>query len=119
MESFRFTSILYILIMIFLSCIIQHKFQFYKHIDHFVEYAYSFNKSTDDAVKLKDCKNCIVIKDSGSPKIIKEKNLNVLFIHIPKNAGMTIRYSPMLKGKCAIAVPAIHKSEQYTHLHVF
>lgn len=41
--------------------------------------------------------------------------LTKLFIHIPKNAGMTIRYSPMLKGKCAIAVPAIHKSEQYTH----
>jgi hypothetical protein len=41
--------------------------------------------------------------------------LTKLFIHIPKNAGMTIRYSPMLKGKCAIAVPAIHKSVQYTH----
>lgn len=40
--------------------------------------------------------------------------LTKLFIHIPKNAGMTIRYSPMLKGKCAIAVPAIHKSVQYT-----
>jgi hypothetical protein len=92
MESNKyFTSIVYILILISLSCFIQHKFQFYKHIDHFVEYAYSFNKSTDDAVKLKDCKNCIVIEDKGSPKIIKEKDINVLFIHIPKNAGTWVR----------------------------
>jgi hypothetical protein len=65
---------------------------FYEHIDHFVEYAYSFNKATDDAVKLENCKNCIVMDDNnGAPKIIKEKKINLLFIHIPKNAGTWVR----------------------------
>lgn len=37
-----------------------------------------------------------------------------LFIHIPKNAGMTIRHSPMLKEKILVAGSNIHKSPQYS-----
>ena len=37
-----------------------------------------------------------------------------LFIHIPKNAGMTIRHSDVLRSKIAIAGPDKHQSEQYT-----
>ena len=37
-----------------------------------------------------------------------------IFIHIPKNAGMTIRRSPQLADKIIPASPNIHKSEQYT-----
>lgn len=38
-----------------------------------------------------------------------------LFIHIPKNAGMTIRHSDALRSKIAIAGPDKHQSEQYTN----
>lgn len=37
-----------------------------------------------------------------------------IFIHIPKNAGMTIRRSPQLADKIIPASPSIHKSENYT-----
>jgi hypothetical protein len=37
-----------------------------------------------------------------------------IFIHIPKNAGMTIRRSPQLADKIIPAGPKIHKSEQYS-----
>ena len=37
-----------------------------------------------------------------------------LFIHIPKNAGMTIRRSPMLNNRIIIAGSNIHKSPQYS-----
>ncbi len=37
-----------------------------------------------------------------------------LFIHIPKNAGMTIRRSPMLNNKIMLAGSNIHKSPQYS-----
>ena len=37
-----------------------------------------------------------------------------LFIHIPKNAGMTIRRSPMLSSKIMIAGTNVHKSPQYS-----
>ena len=37
-----------------------------------------------------------------------------LFVHIPKNAGMTIRKSPQLAGKFMTAVPENHKSKEYT-----
>ena len=37
-----------------------------------------------------------------------------LFIHIPKNAGMTIRRSPMLNGKIMIAAQQWHKSPEYS-----
>ena len=96
MESKIFTSIVCILTLIILSCFIQQKFMLFKHIDHFVELAYSFNKCNDEPVKLENCKNCIVINDKGSPKIIKEKDINLLFIHIPKNAGTWVR--KMLPG---------------------
>jgi hypothetical protein len=96
MKSDRFTSIVCILTLITLSCLIQHKFQFYEQIDHYVEYAYSFNKSNDEPVKLKECKNCVVIVENGAPRIIKEKDINLLFIHIPKNAGTWVR--KMLPG---------------------
>ena len=36
------------------------------------------------------------------------------FIHIPKNAGMTIRHSPQLKPKILTAIPQYHVSEDYT-----
>lgn len=38
-----------------------------------------------------------------------------LFIHIPKNAGMTIRHSDALRSKIAIAGSDKHQSEQYTN----
>ena len=37
-----------------------------------------------------------------------------LFIHIPKNAGMTIRRSPMLNSKIMLAGSNIHKSPEYS-----
>jgi hypothetical protein len=37
-----------------------------------------------------------------------------LFIHIPKNAGMTIRRSPMLNNKIMIAGSNVHKSPAYS-----
>lgn len=37
-----------------------------------------------------------------------------LFIHIPKNAGMTIRLSPMLNNQIIIAGSNIHKSPEYS-----
>lgn len=37
-----------------------------------------------------------------------------LFIHIPKNAGMTIRRSPMLSNRIMLAGSNIHKSPQYS-----
>ena len=37
-----------------------------------------------------------------------------VFIHIPKNAGMTIRKSPMLLNKFVPAGPDVHKSREYT-----
>ena len=37
-----------------------------------------------------------------------------VFIHIPKNAGMTIRRSDALRGKIIWAVPKVHKSPIYT-----
>jgi hypothetical protein len=40
--------------------------------------------------------------------------LKKLFIHIPKNAGMTIRRSPMLQSKIMIAGSNIHKSAEYS-----
>ena len=40
--------------------------------------------------------------------------LKRIFIHIPKNAGMTIRRSPQLADKILPAAPQIHKSKQYT-----
>ena len=38
-----------------------------------------------------------------------------LFIHIPKNAGMTIRKSHMLKDKIIIASASLHKSKEYSN----
>jgi hypothetical protein len=40
--------------------------------------------------------------------------LKRIFIHIPKNAGMTIRRSPQLANKIIPATPQIHKSKQYS-----
>jgi hypothetical protein len=40
--------------------------------------------------------------------------INKLFIHIPKNAGMTIRKSPMISNKIIAAGPNTHKSKEYT-----
>jgi len=37
-----------------------------------------------------------------------------LFIHIPKNAGLTIRRSPLLQNRIILAGPAAHKSREYT-----
>lgn len=37
-----------------------------------------------------------------------------IFIHIPKNAGMTIRNSPLLQNQILPAIPEIHKNEKYT-----
>ena len=37
-----------------------------------------------------------------------------LFIHIPKNAGMTIRRSPMLNNRIILAGEQNHKSPEYT-----
>ena len=37
-----------------------------------------------------------------------------VFIHIPKNAGMTIRKSPQLSQKIIIATTNIHKSKEYS-----
>ena len=37
-----------------------------------------------------------------------------LFIHIPKNAGLTIRRSDALRGKIILATPKVHKSEEYS-----
>lgn len=38
-----------------------------------------------------------------------------LFIHIPKNAGMTIRHSPLLQDKIITAGPPNHKNASYTN----
>ena len=40
--------------------------------------------------------------------------LHKLFIHIPKNAGMTVRRSPMLANKIVIAGSNVHKSPEYS-----
>lgn len=40
--------------------------------------------------------------------------LKKVFIHIPKNAGMTIRRSPMLADKIIPAGPEVHKSPAYS-----
>lgn len=37
-----------------------------------------------------------------------------LFIHIPKNAGMTIRRSPMLNNRIMLAGSNVHKSPEYS-----
>ncbi|MBM3137674.1 MAG: sulfotransferase family protein [Chloroflexi bacterium] len=37
-----------------------------------------------------------------------------LFIHIPKNAGVSVRKSPMLRGRLISADPYFHKSREYT-----
>ena len=37
-----------------------------------------------------------------------------IFVHIPKNAGMTIRHSDMLRGKILVNGPEKHKSREYT-----
>ena len=37
-----------------------------------------------------------------------------IFIHIPKNAGMTIRHSDKLRGKILINNPSRHINQQYT-----
>ena len=37
-----------------------------------------------------------------------------IFIHIPKNAGMTIRKSPWLANRIIPASPRMHKSEEYS-----
>lgn len=37
-----------------------------------------------------------------------------IFIHIPKNAGMTIRHSPYLKDKIFVAGADLHKNALYT-----
>ena len=37
-----------------------------------------------------------------------------LFIHIPKNAGMTIRRSPMLSNRIMLAGSNVHKSPEYS-----
>jgi len=38
-----------------------------------------------------------------------------IFVHIPKNAGMTIRHSPFLKDKILINGAHTHKSPEYTN----
>jgi len=37
-----------------------------------------------------------------------------IFIHIPKNAGLTVRYSPVLRRLIRTAGPELHKSPEYT-----
>ena len=37
-----------------------------------------------------------------------------IFIHIPKNAGTTIRLSPILKDRLIEATPDVHKSREYS-----
>jgi|TARA_B110000908_G_scaffold171891_1_gene236390 hypothetical protein len=37
-----------------------------------------------------------------------------IFVHIPKNAGMTIRHSPFLKDKILVNDQNTHKSREYT-----
>jgi len=37
-----------------------------------------------------------------------------IFVHIPKNAGMTIRHSPFLKDKIMVNGAQTHKSREYT-----
>jgi hypothetical protein len=37
-----------------------------------------------------------------------------IFIHIPKNAGTTVRLSPILKGRIIESVPQNHKSKEYS-----
>lgn len=37
-----------------------------------------------------------------------------IFVHIPKNAGMTIRKSPQLADKILTAIPNHHKSKEYS-----
>jgi hypothetical protein len=38
-----------------------------------------------------------------------------IFVHIPKNAGMTIRHSPFLKDRILINGAHTHKSQEYTN----
>lgn len=40
--------------------------------------------------------------------------LSKIFIHIPKNAGMTIRHSDVLRKAILPAGPKVHKSKKYT-----
>ena len=40
--------------------------------------------------------------------------MSKLLIHIPKNAGMTIRRSPVLRDKIALAGTNVHKSAEYS-----
>ena len=48
-------------------------------------------------------------------KINKVKATNKrLFVHIPKNAGMTIRRSDILKNKIIVARPVIYKTSKYS-----
>lgn len=48
-------------------------------------------------------------------KINRVKTTNKrLFIHIPKNAGMTIRRSDILKNKMIVARPVIYKTPKYS-----
>ena len=37
-----------------------------------------------------------------------------IFVHIPKNAGMTIRRSRLLNGRIMVASPGNHKNREYT-----
>jgi len=37
-----------------------------------------------------------------------------IFIHIPKNGGMTIRKSPLLQNKIIACTPELHESPEYT-----
>ncbi len=41
-------------------------------------------------------------------------NAKYFFIHIPKNAGVAIRHSPLLRGKVIGADPGFHRSREYT-----
>lgn len=39
---------------------------------------------------------------------------NKLFIHIPKNGGMTIRRNPQLRQRIIVCTPDVHKNREYT-----
>ncbi len=52
--------------------------------------------------------NLLANFNSANPKNKK------LFIHIPKNAGMTIRRSDVLKNKIVVARPNIFKTSRYS-----
>lgn len=42
-------------------------------------------------------------------------NASYLFVHIPKNAGVAIRKSPMLQGKLVASEPRFYRSREYLH----